>query len=554
MTVGAVAEIGRPEQVPPSPDPATARALAEHEAELAARENSVPHTFRLTRSDEAQKAAADLGRHFDTDGLLLIRKSLVARVEAWLGPGTRPHRRPLSTAARVFDAWQVDAAARVGWGNRLFLSVLWVTLVARALLKPIRRGMTLSRRAYAIGVPNKWGPPRDGVAHNDLIAVDWTRFKRGDVVVLAIGNTYVDEYRALGHPVVRVLKAPVPVGDWVSDVLPRLAWLARCRGVAALTTRNAAGWLASFAAWEMAYRSLKWEAVSGAATIRVITNMEEQNPEHAVKTAVFGRRGGRTVRVPHTQADTPGNHTAFWMYHVVAVSNAYLPRVYGSTWWNRSVIELVGLIFNSPAIEDEPSARRLEEIAARGPVLALLTGSQVGIQPLVHEAIIRVAARTLIANPALQLVVKPKPSHASFLDQPPYRDLLAPFVDAGRVTVLQPPRRRPESSEAWCSAQTLFRRSSACLTYGGSVVAEALALGVPIVVYPAVKAHVTRWVETFRGTVIVDSEDAAVGLLQEILDRAPEIDRDLLREHCDAFLDDKALDRLKTLVNRMAAS
>lgn len=549
MTTLAVAHLERDTQVG-AVDAAAVAPLAEHMAVLRARENSYPQTVALTESLEAKSAATDLSRHFDTDGLLLVRKALIARIEAWLGPGARPRHEPISTAARVFDEWRLDADAPVGWRDRLLLAGLWVALVGRAFLKPIRRGMTLRRREYAIGVPNKWGPPRPGVVHHDLLAVDTNRFAASDVVILAIGNQFIEEYRRLGHPAIPVLKAPVPIPVWLSDVLPRVAALARRRIVAAWTARTASGWLASFAAWEMAFRSLKWEAVAGATRIHVVTNMEEQNPEHAIKTAVFGRHGGRTLRVPHTQADTPGNHTAFWMYHTIAVSNSYFPSEYGKTWWEKSVIEPVGLIFNSDVPPNCPvTPQRLSEIAANGPILAVLTGSEVGVQPLIHEAIIEIAARALRENPSLQVVIKPKPSHASFLDRPPIRERLAPFVSAGRVTVLRP------SAPIWCSAQALLRRSAACLTYGGSVVTEALALGTPVVMYPVVPVHETPWVEAFRGSVIVESEDAAVNLLADILGgRGRKIDRNLLRENCDAFLDGHALDRLRRIVERMVAS
>jgi UDP-N-acetylglucosamine:LPS N-acetylglucosamine transferase len=526
-------------------DAATARALADHVAELSARENSLPQTLALTESPESRAAAEDIGRYLTTDGLLLVRKALIARVEAWLGPGVRPYREPLSTAARVFDRWRSAADARAGWRDRLLLGGLWAALVLRASLMPLARGVTFGRRAYAVGVPNKWGPPRPDALHHDLLAVDRRSFTSGEVVVLAIGGAFIDQYRALGHPVVRVRRAPVPAAVWISDVLPRVAVLAWRRGLAG--ARTASGWLASFAAWDITWRSLDWEAVAGATRIRVITDVEEQNPEHAVKTAVFGRRGGRTLRMPHTQPDTPGNHTAFWMYHTVAVSNSYVSREYGKSWWSGSAIEPVGLIFNSDVpSEGSVAAQRLSEIAARGPILSIFTGSEVGVQPLIHKAVIQVAARALLENPWLQVVIKPKPSHASFLDRSPVGELLAPFVAAGRVTVFRP-------SDVWCSAQAILRRSAVCLTYGGSVVTEALALGTPVVVYPVVPAHKTPWVDAFRGSVIVDSEEGAVALLTDILTgRARKIDRDLVRDHCDAFLDDQALGRLTALVERLA--
>lgn len=546
MTTLAVAHLERDTQVG-AVDVAAAAPLAEHMAVLWARENSLPQTVALTESLEAKSAAADLSRHFDTDGLLLVRKALIARIEAWLGPGAQPRREPLSTAARVFDRWRLDADAPVGWRDRLLLAGLWVALVGRVFLKPFRRGMTLRRREYAIGVPNKWGPPRPGVAHHDLLAMDPERFKASDVVILAIDDAYVKEYRALGHPVLQVERAPVPLGIWVSDVLPRVARLAwRRRGVEARAT----GWLTSFAAWEVAWRSLHWEAISGTANIRVICDVEEQNLQHALKTAVFGRRGGKTVRVPFTQPDTPGNHTGFWMYHVVPIANAYLRRVYGASWWEKSIIERVGLIFNSDIPPEGPdTARRLAEIAACGPILSVFTGSDVGVQPRIHEAIVEVAARALRENPSLQVVIKPKPSHASFLDRSPIRERLAAFVAARRVTVLRP------SDPTWCSAQALLRRSAACLTYGGSVVAEALALGTPTVVYPVVPGHSRSWLDAFRGTVVVESEEAAVALIADTLaGRGRAVDRNLVRDHCDAFLDQDALGRLRTLVAQMAVS
>ncbi len=363
--------------------------------------------------------------------------------------------------------------------------------------------------------------------------------------MLAEGGAFAREYRARGCAVLDANRARVHPGAWLSDVVPRIARLAARCSVAPLSRADA--WFAGFAAWELAWRSLRWEAVASAVGIRVISDVEEQNPAHALKTAVFGRRGGRTLRLPHTQPDTPGNHTAFWMYHVVAVSSDYPFSTYGSTWWESSSVERVGLLFNSIHDTDgREAAATLAALKARGPVLALFTGSHVGIQPQIHEAIVRLAARALAAHPALHLVIKPKPAHAAFLQNLPCADVLRPAMEAGRATILDP------SGRLWCSAQMLLRHASVALTYGGSVVQEALAAGTPIVVQPVVPIHETPWIEAFRGTVVFDDPDAALARIGDILSgRASLPDRAPLEQYCDPFLDDHALVRLQALVSRM---
>lgn len=519
------------------------RALQDHVVEMRAREASLDTTMALTSGNAVRRPADDLARHFASDGFLLIRKALIARVEGWLGPSARPRRQPFRSAARVFDRWTNDGAATARAHDRWLLAGLWLALAGRAIALPLMRGVTTRRCAYAIAVQNKWGPRRAGAQHHDLFAVD-QRMESCDIAVLASGDAFVHDYEALGHPVIQVGRARVSLTDWAGDVLPRVLRLSARR----LTDlpRGAAAWLASFAAWEVAWRSIDWEVVAGTTRIRVITDVEEQNPEHAIKTAVFGRRGGRTVRIPHTQPDTPGNHTAFWMYHVAAVSNAYLPRVYGGTWWDATEVRPVGLIFNASQGEERNAAiDRLDAIASRGPIMVLFTGSDVGVQPLIHDALMRITLRALDAYPQLHLVVKPKPSHTGFLESPPHRLALAQLESAGRVTVLKP-------SELWCGAQPLLKRSTLCLTYGGSVVTEALALRKPMIVYSPVPAHRTQWVDVFADSIIAASEDDAAERIAAVLERrAPQIPEQLLRENCDEFLDDGALSRFTDLVHSL---
>jgi hypothetical protein len=114
------------------------------------------------------------------------------------------------------------------------------------------------------------------------------------------------------------------------------------------------------------------------------------------------------------------------------------------------------------------------------------------------------------------------------------------------VTILDP------TGSLWCSAQTLLRHASVAVTYGGSVVQEALAAGTPIVVLPVVPIHDTPWIAAFRGTAVLDDPDAALARIADILSGgAPAPDRARLEQYCDPFLDGGALGRLQALVVRM---
>jgi len=521
-----------PEAVPPA-DPAR----QEHERVIRAREQSVPAVMALTSSAGANAAARALERHFAIDGLTLLRKTLIARVERFL-ESPAASRPPVAWLERVLANWTADrAAARAGFAERAGLAALWIALLGRAIAMPFARGVTRAHRTFRLGVPNKWGPPRPGASHHDLLLVDGVSFVEGDVVVLAENNAHVDAYRERGIAVADVKRGPIAPGTWFGEVVPRVARLAM-RGAVARTSdaRDYAAW---FAAWETGWKSLEWEAVATSTVPRIVVDVEEQNPAHAVKTAVFRRRGGRTLRLPHTQPDTPGNHTAFWMYDLVAVSSLYPADTYGDTWWKGGRIEPVGLMFvDDSALEAEADARA-KALTGGAPSLVFFTGSHVGIQPVIHEAIVRVAAEALDRHPDLKVIIKPKQSHVTFFDRPPYDALIGAHRVSGRIVVLDPARGQ------WTSAQALLRNCSACLTYGGSVVWEALALGTPLVLYPVVEGHDTPWLRAFRSSLVVDDAAEAGARIDAILERrAAPVPESAVKTYCDPFRDGRGLERL----------
>lgn len=515
-------------------------AWQEHARVVRAREESVPAVMALTSGDGAHAAAAALERHFAIDGLTLLRKTLIARVERFLESpsGSKP---PVAWLERVLAGWTDDrAGARAGLVERTGLAALWIALIGRAIAMPFARGFTRVERTFRLGVPNKWGPPRAGASHHDLLLVDGVSFAEADVVVLAESGAHVEAYRSLGVAVEEVTRAPVAARAWFGDVVPRVARLA-LRGLTARSA-GAAGYAAWFAAWETAWKSLEWEAVATAVVPRLIVDVEEQNPAHAVKTAVFGRRGGRTLRLPHTQPDTPGNHTAFWMYDVVAVSSRYPAETYGGTWWKGGRIEPVGLMFVDDTALDAEADARAKALIAGAPSLVLFTGSHVGIQPIIHEALVRAAADALDRHPDLKVIIKPKQSHVAFFDAPPFDALVGRHRASGRLMVLDPAR------DEWTSAQALLRHASLCLTYGGSVVWEALALGTPLVLYPVAEGHDTPWLRAFRDSLVVaDGAEAAARIDAILARRAVPVPESAVKTYCDPFCDGRGLERLTRL-------
>ena len=505
---------------------------------LRSREESVSTVLRLTDDDDARAAAQDLTRHFDADGMVLLRKALIARVEPLMTSNTAAGA-VRGRIRRVFRQWMRNPHAPVAARERWLLAALWVLLLLRTAAVVVTRGWigTASGRRFAVGMPNKWGPPAAGRVHHDLLLIDG-RLTPGDVVILAENDNHLQEYRQRGMEVVDVRSAKPVLRIWLTDVWPRVRRLARAR--LRSRSRSSAGWLASFATWEVAWRSIDWECLFTAIGVDVVVDVEEQNALHAIKTCVVGRRGGRTLRLPHTQPDTPGSHTAFWMYHVIAVSSEYLQREYGATWWPAARIVPVGLMFNAPSAGS--GAGWLETVRARGPILALFTGSEVGLQRRIHDELAAVTARILRMRPETQLVIKPKPSHTRFISEGAFHDVLLPFVERGRVTVMDP-------GSNWGNAQDLLRAATVSLTYGGSVVGEALALGAPMVVYPVLPAHETGWVRAVRDRVIFESSERVVAQVAELLDRGgrQSIDDTIRTVYCDPFRDGRALERLTEL-------
>lgn len=458
--------------------------------------------------------------------------------------------------------WKVPvwsgAPALSGWRWRAVTSAFRdvAGALARLGVVPLRRGWVWSgprsRPFFKVASDNKWAPGQYLGARNDLFLVDGERVRAEDVLIVfnpSQPHTSEAGYRAAGATVINPHHLAVPLGFWLTDFVPRvLRFLA---STISFGLHGPYGAAVLHHAIDLVVSSVDFEILLRHVRLGTLTSVVEYHPSHIIRTLVLNRYGGRTMRIPHSQLDSPGAVSAYLHYDMVCSSGTYLPTAWGKTWSPHTRWESVGLMFNQvvatpSASGDSERARELiAGLLAKGKrLVSILTGSNGGWS-LAEEMDWRVIAAVLDScarRDDLVIVIKPKGDQEGYLELPRFRALLDPHRLAGRVHYLH---------GRWgteCTAHYVMKHSTLCVAAHGSVVVEAMVLGVPVLV-PPFPEHKTPWVQRFLGSTFFDEFSDFQMALQAALEGAPApVDPKLVREWFDPFCDGRAVERMRAVV------
>jgi hypothetical protein len=425
--------------------------------------------------------------------------------------------------------------------------------VAIPLIKGCSWSGPRSRPYFKVASDNKWVPNQYLGARDDLFLVDGKRFKKEDVLI--VFNPRQPEapesrYRAEGVATIDPACLPVPLKFWLTDFMPRV--LRFIGSAVPLSFSEPLSTVFLRLALQVIRSSVDFEILLQHVRIGTLTSIVEYATSHIVRTLVLNRYGGRTLRLPHSQLDCPGVVSAYLHYDLFCSSGGYLPAAWGESWSPRTRREAVGLMFNegngaAPQSEAAEGAEQLIKTLEREGrrLLTVFTGSNTGWD-LAEEMDWQTLAFVLKLcrqRDDLVVVIKPKFSHESFLEAPRFRALLDPYRGTGRVHFLH----RRWGME--CTSTYALKHSVACVAAHGSVVAEALAEGVPVFV-PPFPEHKTPWVEQLLGTVFFESFQDFEAALEASVDGAlpRSADLQLMRKWFDPYCDGRAIERMKELV------
>lgn len=562
--------------------------ITHHRAVLQAEAMCVPITEALWREIPAAGQLARLVNLFFSDphGEYALKKSLASDVESRLESiftadilaqvqgepvhlvPTSPLDQPIVEAVRrlgtppglAIRVWSDEPYRRAverRWGRAgiwtLLRTLLW--LGGMPLRRRLQWRTPASRPYFKVACDNKWTTGQHLGGRDDLFLVDDERIRRNDVLIICNGvqPDRVSHYRAAGVTAVSCEGLQVPVRFLLREFFPRILRFLVAAGPIGVRSSVNADLMRKAA--DLITGEFDFEVLLQYVRIGVLASIVEHSASHIVRTLILNCHGGRTIRLPHSQMDYPGAALAYLHYNVFCSSGEYLPTVWSSSWSPKTQAQSVGQMFNYP--EDAPrnfaasdGADRL--LAAlrqsRRRLVTVFTGNP---QSSIYSTMaymdrdpVALVLECCAKMDDVVILIKLKPGHPEFVDQPEVLELLDPHLASGRVHLLH---------QRWgtdCSAQFAIRHSTACVAAGGSVVVEALCLGVPILVPLVIPRHITPFVRRFMGTVFFDDPKEFQRALRATLlgEPWPRPDTSFVREWFDPFCDGRAVDRIRDLV------
>ena len=353
-------------------------------------------------------------------------------------------------------------------------------------------------------------------------------------------------------PVVNASDLPVPRARWWREVvLPGLR-LARTAVIVAWNNRRDARVVETAArALNLACAGLKVRQVGYALGFRMWLDDAEHDPIHTMKAIVARGSGGRAVRFPRTEQDSPGTMLSFMGYDIYPAGGPYQVRTYGSSWNPRCESVSLGLMQHDRRLrQGEHLAPEFERAIGtrldQGKHMAVFFGpSDVpGLERPMRELFDTLIA-ALAGNKDWFIVLKPKlinwfgallaadPRHARWVEQ------------ADIVTIAYP---RP--GEEVCPSSWLIERMSFGTGWQGTIAAEALAQGRPFFCwYPFTEQTPYKTGLATRGLLHNDF-DAYRRAIQAYANAPDPAQYDLgwFRDAFDPFRDGNALGRLADIL------
>lgn len=301
---------------------------------------------------------------------------------------------------------------------------------------------------------------------------------------------------------------------------------------------------------QASYSLLVWRIAFNVSFESYLDNVEYL-PQHNVKAIIFRKFGGKLVRIPHSQMDTPGAAFSYLGHDVFLSGGDYQRATYGRSWSPATRSVSVGQIQNDRRVAARQrvtgdAARRIGEFLQEGRRLAVFFGSSLRagrFQVLDALAALRLGLSGL---DDWFVVMKPKGTHQDFYRWMEEDVRLQGWLDDTRVIAV----RYDGSGTEVCPAGWLIGQMAFGVCMGGSVQIESLTRGVPVFAFRRI------WQDTPYTQALVDfgllhSEPASLAkaLRQRAIDpTAFAIPYDWFRKRFDPFTDDQALLRMASVL------
>lgn len=274
---------------------------------------------------------------------------------------------------------------------------------------------------------------------------------------------------------------------------------------------------------------------------------------HYARAIIFRKFGGQMVRWPASQMDTQGCALSYLGYDLFLSGGNYQEREYGASWSPRIRLRSVGIIANDQRFLDAAQqsdswlTERIDShIRAGGKVVAFFPGSLVVGTPFEWKMpiidILVELRRVLAKDPGWLLVIKPKGSHEALYDWMKAEPRLSDWLEEDSVVSIRSGVRGTGNFAAgW-----LLERVNLGVCDGGSIQAEGLVQGVPMIAYRPLWAD-TPFVRTLTqcGLCHTKPEELRMALLRYM--HAPEscdVPYKQFRKWFDPFGDNQAMIRI----------
>ena len=468
-------------------------------------------------------------------------------LRAFEGHDPRPRKIPASATLR---------------GRLAFLLVVLLnatTLVGMVIAIGLGRGRhpTTPRRHVTVGSPviasaEYWhmfrlGLVDAGVWHDDAIGI------------FGLVRGTLDGYDGDGLLVDDPWRLPIDKRRWWRHVvLPVFRLVAATVGRAVVHVRDAQVAQVARDALVLARQTMPLRRLLDNYRLDFLLDLDEYTASHIVHGILMRGSGGRIVRWPHSQMDSPGATLSYLGYDLFLGGGPYMADTYGDTWRQDCRRESVGLIKNDRHFLGAQwvaprYAAAVDGARKEGRKIAVLfgAGTQQGNGPMIR-ANMRASLEAFAGEDNWLLIVKAKghKGYRHLMDLVEMDDELRHRIAAANVVVV----RYDASEQEVCSTGWLIGVMD-CAVGTGSVQIEAVTQRKRCLWYMPV-FHDTPYNRALERAGMLFRD--AAELTRVLQDHAealsvPAIADDWFRRALDPFGDDQAIARLANLLWRESA-
>ena len=471
-------------------------------------------------------------------------------------------RHPLDPVARdAFDELDPrprNLPIRVSLGDRLalFAALLTNAMSLLALVAGIGLGRgrppSAPRRHVTVAAPvfanaQYWHTLCRGV-------VESSAWHKDAIGIFGLVKGSLEGYDGDGLLVEDPWTMPVDRRSWWQRVVrPTVHLVARAVGRALVRAHDAQVTQVASDALVLARQALPLRRLLKNNRVDFLLNVDEYTASHIVHGILLRAAGGRLVRWPHSQVDSPGATLELLGYDLFLNGGPYLAETYGETWRPACRRESVGLIkndrrFRGSLLVAPAYAAAVEKACAAGQRIAVLfgAGNQQGNEPMVRENA-RAALEAFAGRKDWLLIVKAKghKGQQHFMAVVEAEDDLRQHMAASNVVVV----RYDCSEQEACPPGWLIQVMDLAVGMG-SVQIEAVTQDKQCLWYMPV-FHDTSCNRALEEAGMLFREP--LGLNRALRDHAgspcvPPVPGDWFRRALDPFGDDQAIARLADLL------